>query len=88
MELIGLSLVLAVALFVLYRIGAIKLAQTASDKVIRVTDISLTAWELSAETKHTATLGKIMSKLEDDTVKRASAKSVRAKLAELDTVIK
>lgn len=84
MEFIGTIAILALIVFVIYRTGLMRLTQTASERAIAVTDSATQVWELSSLEKHSKALGKIHNKLDDESVTRSSASSIRAKLSELE----
>jgi len=81
MELGSIVLIL-VLLFVAYRIGAIKFAQTASESAISQTNSMLEVMELQGEEKRSRQLGKVIAKLDDPEVSRATAKEVKARFAQ------
>jgi len=82
MDPIGIAVIALVVLFVLYRIGAIKFAQKATERGISMTDRMMDTMDLESEEKHSKNLGKIITKLQDPTIKRATSKEVRAIFAQ------
>lgn len=84
MEFLGTIAILLTILFVMYRTGIIRLAQTASDRAVVVTDSATQVWELSSLESHSRKLGKIKKKLNDDNIDRSSASEIRAALNKLE----
>ncbi|MCF6331043.1 MAG: hypothetical protein L3I99_05790 [Sulfurimonas sp.] len=79
---IGISTVIIalILLFVIYRIGLIRLAQVATDKSITVAESKLQLWEVGSSEINTRKYGKISDKLDDKNITRSSYKTVQDKI--------
>ncbi len=78
MELGMIAIVIAVV-FIAYRIGAVKFAQTTSKQGISMTSNMFDLMEEEQIEKQTRKLGKIISKYDDKTITRATLKEVKAR---------
>jgi len=81
MDPIGIAIIALIVLFTLYRIGAIKFAQKASERGISMTDRMMETMDFESQEKHSKNLGKVMAKLDDKEVKRATPDEVKARFA-------
>ena len=79
MDLGTIAIVIAVV-FLIYRFGFVKLAQTNIERVNTIADSSMELMELELEERRTRRLGKIEAKIDDSSIKRATANTVRNKL--------
>jgi len=85
---LGLIVLVSAVLFLLYRTGVIKLAQTTSDSAIAQAAKSMELWELDSDEARSRKYGKLIAKLEDKNIHRSSASVVRARLEALAVVTK
>jgi len=81
---LGIVVITLAVIFIMYRIGAIKLAQASSDVLIKTTTEALKVFEAKTAEKNTREFGKIAIKLADDEITRSSYKSVMRQIKELD----
>jgi len=81
---LGLGIMVIAGIFLLYRIGAIKLAQVSSDILVKTTESSLKVYETKVAEKATREYGKIAIKLADEGIERSSYKSVMRQIKQLD----
>ena len=78
------AIIVVAIVFMAYRMGVIKLAQSSSDRIISQADNALELWELDGAVKRTKKYGKLQSQLADTSVRRSSADEIRKMLKELE----
>jgi len=78
MEFIGTIAIIAAIIFISYRIGAIKFAQSTSENTIILAGNAMDTMVEESFEKQTRKLGKIHAKYGDKDVKRATIKELKA----------
>ena len=91
MEFISTIVIVLVVLFLAYKLRIIEAGSASMGVVVdsintgsSIADRKLKEMDSASEENHTKVMGKISAKLDDDSVTRASAKSLRAKFKALD----
>lgn len=91
---LGTITIALIVLFVLYSTGLIKtmksllgVADSSIDKATKVADRRLTNWDSEDEEASTRKLGKLLAKINDSSIDRASAKMVKQAFKDLDAKV-
>jgi len=77
---IGLGILVLAGIFLLYRVGAISIAQTGSKKIVRTMEVSLQVYEAKVVEKATKEFGKIAVSLADEGIPRSDYKTVMSSM--------
>ena len=76
---LGIIAIVVAVIFISYRIGAIKFAQTTSARGIDMTDRMLETMDFKSQEKSSKDLGKVMAKLDDESIARATPAELKAR---------
>ncbi len=76
---LGIIVITLVILFLLYRIGAIRFAQSSTEIGIRMSERLLSTMDEEGEEKHSRKLGKLYAKYDDESIKRATLAELKAR---------
>ena len=82
-----IAILAIVGLFLIYKTGLMELTQTSVATANKLADQALYETEAKSAERHTRTLGKVKSKLQDNTINRSSKKEINALLKAVGTSI-